>query len=80
MQKILLFKSLEEKTNFTRDTQINFFDSNQMMKLIKFMIEHEMGSEAFNEYYPPGKQRFLDGMILEDITEVLIHMVVNLVK
>ena len=57
--------SLEEKTNFTRDTQINFFDSNQMMKLIKFMIEHEMGSEAFNEYYPPGKQRFLDAMILE---------------
>ena len=57
--------SLEEKTNFTRDTQINFFDSNQMMKLVKFMIEHEMGSEAFNEYYPPGKQRFLDAMILE---------------
>jgi hypothetical protein len=57
--------SLEEKTNFTRDTQINFFDSNQMMKLIKFMIEHEMGSEAFNKYYPPENQRLLDAWILE---------------
>ncbi len=57
--------ALEEKTNFTRDTSINFFDSNQMMQLIKFMIEHEMGSEAFNNYYPPDQQQYLDQMILE---------------
>jgi hypothetical protein len=29
------------------------------------MIEHEMGSEAFNNYYPPENQLFLDNMILE---------------
>ena len=61
----IYLEALEEKTEFTRDTEINFYDSNQMYRLIKFMIEHEMGSEAFNEYYPPGKQQFLDAMIFE---------------
>jgi hypothetical protein len=60
--------ALEEKTNFTRDTAINFFDGNQMNKLIKFMIEHEMGSEAFYNYYPPQNQLFLDKMIFEGYT------------
>jgi len=36
-----------------------------MYKLIKFMIEHEMGSDAFNQFYPPNNQIFLDGMIME---------------
>jgi len=36
-----------------------------MYRLIKFMIEHEMGSEAFNKYYPPGRQQTLDAMIFE---------------
>ena len=57
--------ALEEKTSMTRDDVINFFDNNQMFDLIKFMIEHEMGSEAFNTYYPPGNQQFLDAMIME---------------
>ena len=61
--------SLESKTGFTRDTEINFFDSNQMMKIIKFMIEHEMGSDAFNKYYPPNNQLLLDGMIMEGYTK-----------
>ena len=61
----IYLEALEEKTEFTRDTEINFFDSNQMYRLIKFMIEHEMGSEAFNKYYPPDRQQFLDAMIFE---------------
>ena len=61
--------ALESKTGFTRDTEINFFDSNQMMKIIKFMIEHEMGSDAFNKYYPPNNQLLLDGMIMEGYTK-----------
>lgn len=60
--------ALEDKTNFTRDTAINFFDGNQMYKLIKFMIEHEMGSEAFYKYYPPENQTLLDKMIFEGYT------------
>jgi len=36
-----------------------------MYKLIGFMIEHEMGSEAFNRYYPPGERFFLNAMIKE---------------
>jgi len=60
--------ALEDKTNFTRDTAINFFDGNQMYQLIKFMIEHEMGSEAFNKYYPPQNQTLLDKMIFEGYT------------
>ena len=60
--------ALEDKTNFTRDTAINFYDGNQMYQLIKFMIEHEMGSEAFNEYYPPQNQTLLDKMIFEGYT------------
>jgi hypothetical protein len=61
--------ALEAKTNFTRDTEINFFDSNQVMQLIKFMIEHEMGSEAFNTYYPSDNQQFLDAMIYQGYTK-----------
>jgi len=57
--------ALEQKTNFTRDTAINFFDSTQMASLIKFMIEHEMGSKAFYDVYPPGRDAFLDMMILQ---------------
>jgi len=60
--------ALEDKTNFTRDTAINFFDGNQMNQLIKFMIEHEMGSEAFYKYYPPQNQLLLDKMIFEGYT------------
>jgi hypothetical protein len=62
---VIYLNALEEKTNFTRDTAINFFDGNQMNQLIKFMIEHEMGSEAFNNYYPPQNQLLLDKMIFE---------------
>ena len=61
----IYLEALEQKTKFTRDTTINFFDTNQMLKLIKFMIEHEMGSDDFNKLYPPNSQLFLDGMILE---------------
>ena len=61
----IYLQALEEKTEFSRDTAINFFDSTQVNKLIKFMIEHEMGSEAFNNYYPPENQLYLDAMILE---------------
>ena len=63
----IYLKALEEKTDMTRDTVINFLDNNQMHKLISFMIEHEMGSEAFNNYYPPENRLFLDAMILEGI-------------
>ena len=61
----IYLEALEQKTDFTRDTAINFFDTNQMLKLIKFMIEHEMGSDDFNQLYPANNQLFLDGMILE---------------
>ena len=57
--------ALEAKTDMTRDTVINFLDNNQMHGLIKFMIEHEMGSAAFNKYYPADNQVFLDSMIFD---------------
>lgn len=56
-------KALETKSKFTRNTKINFFDPNQMSALIEFMIEHEMGSDNFNKYYPPHKRDFLKIMI-----------------
>ena len=61
----IYLQALEEKTEMTRDTQVNFLDSTQMHKIVKFMIEHEMGSEAFNNYYAPNNQLFLDSMIME---------------
>ena len=57
--------ALESKTSMTRDDVVNFFDNNQMFDLIKFMIEHEMSSEVFNRYYPPGERFFLNAMIKE---------------
>ena len=61
--------ALESKTSMTRDDEVNFYDSQQMFQLIKFMIEHEMGSEAFSQYYGPGKDGFLNAMILEGYTQ-----------
>ena len=61
----IYLQALEEKTDMTRDTVVNFLDPTQMRNIIKFMIEHEMGSTAFNEYYAPNNQLFLDAMIME---------------
>ena len=68
----LCFKSevpIDFKNNIeclvARDDIVNFLDPEQMYKLIGFMIEHEMGSEAFNKYYPPGQRFFLNAMIKE---------------
>ena len=61
----IYLQALEEKTDMTRDTVVNFLDPTQMRNIIKFMIEHEMGSTAFNKYYAPNNQLFLDAMIME---------------
>ena len=60
----IYLEALEEKTDMTRDTVINFLDTKQMHGLIKFMIEHEMGSQAFDTYWGQNNLT-LDAMIYE---------------
>jgi hypothetical protein len=62
---------LEEKTNFTRDDTINFYDANQVSEFVKFLIQNNMGDENFNKYYPPNNQELLYKFIFEGYTHAI---------
>ena len=44
-------KALDQHTNFEATDTINLMDANQMHQLVKFMIQHEMGFEYFEEKF-----------------------------
>jgi hypothetical protein len=60
------------KAGFDINEGINFQDQDQMHKFIKFMIRHEMGSVAFDKYYPAGNL-ILDAYIQEGYRNGLNH-------
>jgi len=61
-------EALESKTNFDRDDKINIMDSNQMHKLFKFIIQHEMGKEYFLEKFGVNNQ-YVNSVIFQGINE-----------
>lgn len=61
-----------EEAGFDVSEKINFQDQQQMHKLIKFMIKHEMGTEAFNKYYPEDNL-ILDAYIQQGYRNGLNH-------
>ena len=57
----------------TKDDAVNFQDQDQMHELIKFMIRHEMGGEAFDKYYPKNNHMILDAYIQQGYRNGLNH-------
>jgi len=63
-------KSLEQHTNFKPDDTIDLMDSNQMYKLLKFITQHEMGFEYFNEKF--GKNNpYVNSVIFTGFDEAI---------
>ena len=54
-----------KKHNFNLEQQVNFFDPNQMLNLMEFMMSVEVGSELMNKYYPIQNREMLRMFMLE---------------
>ena len=58
---------------------VNFQDQDQMHNIIKFMIRHEMGNEAFDKYYPEGNL-ILDVYIQQGYKNGINHFAGKMLK
>ena len=54
-----------KKHNFNLEQKINFFDPNQMLHLMEFMMSVEVGSKLMNKYYPVQNREMLRMFMLE---------------
>ena len=54
-----------KKHNFDLQQNVNFFDPNQMLNLMEFMMSVEVGSELMNKYYPVQNREMLRMFMLE---------------
>ena len=68
-----IYLSEATKAGFDINEGVNFQDQDQMHKLIKFMIRHEMGGEAFDKYYPKNNHMILDAYIQQGYRNGLNH-------
>jgi len=63
-------KALESKTNFDRNDTVNLLNANEMHKLMKFIVQHEMGKEYYLEKF--GKQnQYVNSVIFKGINEAI---------
>jgi len=62
------FDALDNHPILRRDTTIDLMDANQMHKLLKFIIRHEMGVEYFNEKFGINNP-YVDAVIFRGIDE-----------
>lgn len=74
-----IYISEATKAGIDIDEGVNFQDQDQMHKILKFMIRHEMGGEAFDKYYPPGSL-ILDAYIQQGYRNGLSHFAGKLIK
>ena len=62
--------ALDKHTNFLPDDTINLMNANQMHQLLKFITQHEMGFEYFNEKF--GKKNpYVNSVIFRGIDEAI---------
>ena len=62
--------ALESKTNFDRDDTVDLMNVNQMHKLLKFIVQHEMGKEYFLEKFGQ-KNQYVNSVIFQGINDAL---------
>jgi hypothetical protein len=63
-------KALDQHTNFEPTDTINIMDANQMHQLLKFMIQHEMGFEYFQEKFGTTNA-YVDSVIYAGFNEAI---------
>ena len=62
--------ALESKTNFDRNDTVNLLNANELHKLMKFIVQHEMGKEYYLEKF--GKQnQYVNSVIFKGINEAI---------
>jgi hypothetical protein len=62
--------ALESKTNFDRNDTVNLLNTNELHKLMKFIVQHEMGKEYYLEKF--GKQnQYVNSVIFKGINEAI---------
>ena len=62
--------ALESKTNFDRNDTIDLMNVNQMHKLLKFIVQHEMGGEYFLEKFGQ-KNQYVNSVIFQGINDAI---------
>ena len=62
--------ALESKTNFDRNDTIDLMNVNQMHKLLKFIVQHEMGGKYFLEKFGQ-KNQYVNSVIFQGINDAL---------
>ena len=63
-------KSLEQNTNFMPEDTIDLMDSNQMHKLLKFIVKHEMGHEYYDNNFGTSNS-YVDNVIIQGYKEAI---------
>ena len=63
-------KALDRETNMDPDQTVNIINANQMHKLIKFMIQHEMGFNYYKEKFGTTNA-YVDSVIFTGFNEAI---------
>ena len=61
-------RALEKHTTFDRNDTVNLMNHNSMFKLLKFIVQHEMGREYYIEKFG-GNNPYVDATISRGINE-----------
>ena len=64
------YESLDKHTDWEKTTKIDLMDNNQMHKLMKFIMKHEMGFEYYNKTFGTSNS-YVDAVIFEGIQEAI---------
>ena len=62
--------ALESKTNYDRNDTVNIMNSNELHKLMKFIVQHEMGKDYFLEKFGQ-KNEYVNSVIFQGINEAI---------
>jgi len=54
-----------KKFGYNENDRINFLNANEVHRLIKMMMNVEMGTQVFEQYFPSGKHLMLDAIIFK---------------
>ena len=63
-------RALDQHTSFEKTDKIDLMDSNQMHKLLKFIVKHEMGHEYYKENFGTSNA-YVDNVIIQGYNEAI---------
>jgi hypothetical protein len=63
-------QALENKTNFDRNDKINLMNANEMHRLLKFIVQHEMGKDYYLDKFGPNSG-YVNSVIFQGFNEAI---------